>query len=307
VAALVLIVAGSWLAATVFVRLRENVSVLADLGVKPMDALLNGPFLPEFSLGFLLVIYCLMLHMKPSNASLSCKMWLVPPSIFVGFGLVDALRLFRQRKKAGEFAVSRGVLWHGIRILGRKARTRPDPALYVVPDDFRAWAGARIKPSVLIRRRWLDSLSRAEIDALAARQIARMQREYSLPIDAFILAAGFAAAAFTETLNLGPTGWLVAWFATVEIEILALSRYLPNALLAADLRAIQIGGDPEAFISARGELARLNGATLDTVALMMLAFFAGVPPSRARALLLDQPRPAADRYPTSGEYAEVGY
>jgi hypothetical protein len=40
---------------------------------------------------------------------------------------------------------------------------------------------------------------------------------------------------------------------------------------------------------------------------MRIADIVGVPRSRAQELLLEQPRPAGDRYPTSGEYTEVGF
>jgi len=305
--ALVWMVAGAWLVARTFVRLRENVSLLVDLGVKPMAAPLSGPILPEFPLGFWPVIYYAILRSGSTGAShLSKPLWVLY-WIFLVLLSLAFIRPVWQRKKARQAHVSRGVLWDRIHALWQKARTRSDPALYVVPDDLRAWAGSQIKPSVLIRRSWLDSLSRAEIDALAARQIARMQREYIRPIDALILATGFAAAAICEALSLGLTDWWVAWFGTVCLDVLLLSRYLPKAWLAADLRAIQMAGDAEAFFSALGELARLNGSALDAEAVMRIADIVGVPRSRAQELLLEQPRPAGDRYPTSGEYTEVGF
>ena len=306
--ALVFMVAGSWLVARIFVRLRETVSLLSDFGVKPMDVLLNGPILPDFPVcvGWILILYSFS-HPSSAGAShLSTPFWALYGT-FLALFLLALSRPVWQRRKARQSQVSRGALWEQFCALRRKARAPWNTELRVVPDGFRAWAGSQIGPSVLIRRSWLDRLSRAEIDALAARQIARVQREYSLPINAFILAAGFAAAACCEALNFGAAGWWLAWFATVCLEVLLLSRYLPKAWLAADLRAIQMAGDAEAFISALGELARLNDAALDAEALMTIASIAGVPRSRAQALLLEQPRPTGDRYPTSGEYATVGF
>jgi hypothetical protein len=86
-----------------------------------------------------------------------------------------------------------------------------------------------------------------------------------------------------------------------------VSSYLPHADLQSDLRAIWLTGNPDAFFSAVGESARLNGAALDLPALEKTAQRAGVSPDRLRPLLQPQPRPAEDRYPTSGDYVTVGF
>jgi hypothetical protein len=102
-------------------------------------------------------------------------------------------------------------------------------------------------------------------------------------------------------------GWWLLFLALVAVETAALALYLPHADLRSDLRAISLTGNPYAFFSALGESARLTGATLDLPALEKTAQRAGVTPDRLRALLQPQPRPAEDRYPTSGDYATVGF
>jgi Zn-dependent protease with chaperone function len=150
-------------------------------------------------------------------------------------------------------------------------------------------------------------MSRAEIDALAARQLARQQGPPFRPADAYLLAGALAAVGLCELLHPGMAGWWLLLLALVAVETAALALNLPRADMQADLRAIALTGNPDAFFSALGESARLNGAPLDLPALEKTAQRAGVPPDRLRALLEPQPRPAEDRYPTSGDYVTVGF
>jgi Zn-dependent protease with chaperone function len=150
-------------------------------------------------------------------------------------------------------------------------------------------------------------MSRSEIDALAAHQLARQQREYLLPARASLLGCGLAAAGLCELLNVGIAGRWLAFLVLVAAETAALALYFPHVEVKADLRAIRLTGNPDAFFSALGESARLNGAALDLPALEKIARRTGVSADRLRALFQQQHRPAEDRYPTSGDYVTVGF
>jgi Zn-dependent protease with chaperone function len=150
-------------------------------------------------------------------------------------------------------------------------------------------------------------MSRAEIDALAARQLARLRGGRFRPVDAYLLVGALAAVGLCVLLRPGMAGWWLLFAGLVAVETAALALNLPHAEIQSDLRAIALTGNPDAFFSALAESARLTGAPLDLPALEKTAQSAGVTPDRLRALLQPQPRPAEDRYPTSGDYVTVGF
>lgn len=214
--------------------------------------------------------------------------------------------LVRQESEAGRFEVSRGELWERFRALFQKVGRGGAGTfhVYVVPDKFRAWAGLAW-PNVLLRRRYLDRLCRAEIDGLAARQVASPQTRYALTVLP-VLAYSLAAVCLLDRLNVSVLGrWLVFLFLlAAEITVLAACHY--SVLLRADLRAIKLTGDAESLLSAMAELSRMNGAEPDLPSLRRIAQKTGVPPERLHALIEQRPRPAEDRYPISGDDVTTG-
>jgi len=202
--------------------------------------------------------------------------------------------------------LSRGALFTGIHRLAGKARFQT-LSIYLLPNDSQPRLPVLLGHAVLIPRRFLDCMSRAEIDALAARQLARMQRAYSRPVNDVLLVGALAAVGLCELLHPGMAGWWLLFLGLVAVQAAAVASYLPHADLQSDLRAIWLTGNPDAFFSALVESARLTGAALDLPALEKTAQRAGVSADRLRALLEPQPRPAEDRYPTSGDYVTVGF
>jgi Zn-dependent protease with chaperone function len=91
--------------------------------------------------------------------------------------------------------------------------------------------------------------------------------------------------------------------ALLAIQFAALAVYLPRALAAADRRAMELTGDPEAFVSAVAGLARFNGAALPEASLREIAARGGILPER---MLAGRIAAAEDRYPTTGSYATTG-
>lgn len=79
----------------------------------------------------------------------------------------------RQRRALETHELSRGVLRNKIGAAAVKADLCKESwfgtkrlAVYVLPDDFRAWTATQRGYSVLLRWRFIESMSRAEIDAV---------------------------------------------------------------------------------------------------------------------------------------------
>jgi hypothetical protein len=207
--------------------------------------------------------------------------------------------------------VSRGALFDGVGAVRRKAGMSCVLNIYVPPEGFQArsadsenWASVR---SIFIPRRLLDWMSRAEIDALVAFQLTSRQRvRYVkwITLGAFI--SGVIASAALNWLKKGPQGRWEAFLLLLVTEITALTFLVPHLRYLADRRAIEISGDPEAYLSAMAELSRLGTGVPDAKFVRRIARTAGVTPDRIQQLQ-EQPRPSEDRYPTSGDYLAVGF
>ncbi len=289
-------VVGSWVDVKCLVLLLQSRHRSADLGVKLGGAYwCQAALLLAWNLCLLLLLFGQAQTRSPLVPS---YLWIVYYLLFLGSRILE--------RRLEPLALSRGALLAGICKLAGKARV-PRPSVYLLPPDSPPRLLVLLRPAVLIHRRFLDVMSHAEIDALAARQLARLQGPFLRPVDAYLLAGALAAAGLCELLHVGMAGWWLLFLALVAVETAALALYLPRAEMQSDLRAIALTGNADAFFSALGESARLNGAPLDLPALQKTAQRAGVTPDRLRALLQPQPRPAEDRYPTSGDYATVGF
>jgi hypothetical protein len=290
----IVMVVGSWVDVKCLVLLLQTRRRSADLGMK-----LGGAYWCQAAL-LLAWNLCLLLLLL-GEAQIRSPL-LVPSYLWI----VSCLLLLGSRileRRLEPLALSRGALLAGIHRLARKARV-PRPSVYLLPPDSPPRLLVLQGPAVLIHRRFLDGMSRAESDALAARQLARPQG--ALP-DPILLVCGLAAAGLCELLHVGVAGWRLLFLALIAVETAALALYYHHANLQSDLRAIWLTGNPDAFFSAVGESGRLNGAAMDLPALEKVAQRAGVTPDRLRALLQPQTRPAEDRYPTSGDYVTVGF
>jgi hypothetical protein len=294
---------GSWGTVGFFVLMRESRGRFADL-----DANLRGAYLWQAS-WMLAWILCLLLvfsrlHLGAAPTSPLGHSLVGGPLLLAAYPVFLVDRILGRRLEP--LGLSRGALFTGIHKVAGKARFQT-LSIYLLPNDSQPRLPVLLGHAVLIPRRFLDCMSRAEIDALAARQLARLQRAYSRPVNDVLLVGALAAVGLCELLRPGMAGWWLLFAGLVAVETAALALNLPLAEMQSDLRAIALTGNPDAFFSALGESARLNGVTLDLPALEKTAQRAGVSPDRLRALLEPQPRPAEDRYPTSGDYATVGF
>jgi Zn-dependent protease with chaperone function len=195
------------------------------------------------------------------------------------------IRSQRRQSAIEPFQLARGVLMDAVKKLARKAKIFVwlDPRVYVLPDQDFAEACARVRSGVIVPRRLLDSLSRRELYALVTRQLCLQSKQYFYP-------------AF----------WTLLVFDVAAAELGVLSIYLPHAIFQADLRALDLTGEPEVFLSALGGLSCYSGTPLPQMPLREIARRKSLSPDRIASLFVEHPSPEEHRYPTTGSYLTTG-
>jgi Zn-dependent protease with chaperone function len=229
-------------------------------------------------------------------------------ALLVAFIALAVNTIVQSQRHAVTSEVSRGVLLEGIRKMYRKPgfSTWSKTHIYVLPDMSQARWCALLGGSVLIPRQLLDSMSRREIDALAAWQLCRQSARYYL--------RPFWALLGCDAVAVGLADWLlpnwvardVALLALLAVQIAALAVYLPRSLEQADYRAVELTRDPEAFLSAMAGMRRFRGVPVKETPLEEMAQRFGIAPERVPALVAERTAPAEDRYPTAGSYMITG-
>ena len=188
------------------------------------------------------------------------------------------------------------------------------------PDELEAGSFPRRGgPAIFLSQAMADLLSPAELQAVAAHELAHLKLRHTgktFLAAAALDAAGLAAAigALLWAQGAGGYGAAAAW--AIPLVILAWGTcrmllelparaYLRRQELAADREAIQITGDPQAFASAWRKLAAAKGAdgprTTRIRRLMALT-----PPLPRRLALAEgrrRPLPQAQAGPTRDEEA----
>ncbi len=279
--------------ALIVVEVCVHVAVLKEAGARPRDAYSSAA--PHVGSSLVFAFYILSLLQAPSS---------VQAVLAALFGLWLLSRFWgpwaRRADEAQQFEVSRGVLLDCV-----ESRFRTRPRIYVLPDGFTAWAGLR--PGILLRRRYLDWMSRSEIEALMARGLSGRTagRRLAATSGAAALCA-LAVAGFIEYFEVGTRGrWLTLAVLAVA-EVVALGRWLPSWWRAADFDAVRRTKQPEVLLSAMLEAARLNGSDPDMARIEVIAKRAGISRERLRELAEPRQCPAEDRYPTVGDYVTTG-
>jgi hypothetical protein len=163
--------------------------------------------------------------------------------------------------------------------------------------------------SIFISRQALDWLSRGEIDALVASQLRgdAFRRQATGWFIFGLVVYVCAAIAVIDVLKIGFSGQVRILPLVAAVEILALTILWHHLRPQVLRRAIEIAGNPEAYLSAMVKLSRLSGSPPDERTLSLITNGAGTPRERLQALLEEPLRPAEDRYPTSGDYMKVGF
>jgi hypothetical protein len=236
------------------------------------------------------------------------KTLVVAMAIVLVLLILATIRFARRQRRAEELELSRGVLFDCIRKTAAKIGfwMLGTPRIFVLPDVSEAPLCAQFGNAVLIPRPVLDSMSRREIDALAVWQLCRQSNQYSSPPLRALLACDVAAVCLLEWLVPSATARWLALVPLLAAQFFALSIYLPRALARAEVRAVELTGDPEVFLSAMAGLFRFSGAPVRNDLLQEIERRYGIAADRILGLLAERIAPVEDRYPTSGSYMVTG-
>jgi hypothetical protein len=240
--------------------------------------------------------------------SLSAKIGIVAIFGFVLLFLAAAIRFHMRLRALGDFQLSRGNLLVTVRKLSKNSKFLgiQDAPLFVIPNSDFAKMSARMGSGVVLPLSLLDSLTRREIDALAARQLCVQSRQFYFPIFWILLACNVAVVVVVQAVEVAPLYAFLLYLSVLVLEFLILRRKLPQMFFQADLRAIHLTGDAEAFFSGLGGLSRFMGVPADKSVLWEIGRQVSVSPDRIEMLLAEHDTKAEDRYPTTGSYIETG-
>ncbi len=220
-------------------------------------------------------------------------------------------RLLRFRSAA--YAVTSGELRNRVFDLAAKAGVILSQ-VYVLPEDKAQMSNAfaRSDNSVALTASLLKHLSKREVDAIMAHEIGHLkekhpQRKTTITLATIILANVFASS-LTSMIDL--QRWAPAMFSfAIASSILVLHFLSRSNERHADSIAINLTGDPAAFISGLAKISRLNlmpmhsggwGESLSTHPrtldrLQDIARVHGIQSERLQELLSGD-APAADHY-----------
>jgi hypothetical protein len=228
--------------------------------------------------------------------------------VFALVFVASAVRFKIRLRALGNFQLSRGKLLAAVWKLSKNSRFLgiQDAPLFVIPDSDFAEMSSRVGSGVVLPLSLLNLLTRREIDALAARQLCVQSKRFYFPTLWILLGCNVAAVTVVQGLEVAPLYGFLLYLSPVVLEFLALSRKLPQMFFQADLRAIHLTGDAEAFFSGLGSLSRFTGVPADKSLLWEIGSKVSVPRDRIDALLAEHDSKAEDRYPTSGSYMETG-
>jgi Zn-dependent protease with chaperone function len=222
--------------------------------------------------------------------------------------LAFAFRFQLRLRALNDFRVLRGQLYTAVSKLSKicKFLGLQGVPLYVIPDQDFEMLCVRAGSGVVLPRRLLDQLTRNEIDALAARQLCLQSRKSYFSIFWILLICNIVVVSLGQWFHIVPIYSFLLYTSLLVLEMFALNRYSPRMLFMADLRAIQLTGDAEAFFTALGSLSRFTGVPPSESLLLELGRVAAVSPGRIKELLAEHETKSEDRYPTTGSYMDTG-
>ena len=188
--------------------------------------------------------------------------------------------------------------------------------IYVLPDDRPqcASAAARRDGSVMLSSSLVDHLSRREVDAIMAHEIAHVKAKHPQRRGntawGIAIGANLIGSVLAARIHLAHSTELV-FSAALTLSVITVAFIQRRNERQADAFGVKLTGDPEAFISGLARLSRLGlqplrfggwGTLLDSHPGTMSRFESiaaahGISADRLRDLLVDTNN-SADRYPT---------
>jgi Zn-dependent protease with chaperone function len=172
---------------------------------------------------------------------------------------IVASQFVRRATGTETHAVTSGNLRDRLFEMGRRAGVRIDQLFVMSRTTTRlANAFAMRRGTVMITDELLVNLSRRELDAVLAHELAHLRAHHPRWL-ALAAAAPFVIVIYGFALNGLPLGLPLATVATLLV-FTAVSRRFEYV---ADRDALQLGADPEALISALANIHRLNAVPLE--------------------------------------------
>jgi Zn-dependent protease with chaperone function len=182
--------------------------------------------------------------------------------LLIALGIVAgkfANRAFVQAYGVELHALTSGELRDRAFAIADKAKTRLNQ-LYVIPAEHMRMANAfaHVAHNVLLTDYLVKNMSKSEVDAVVAHEIAHLQNRHIrrrmtvtlIAVLAFAFAAGFLEYWLPRGLPNGPI-----FYAVVVLALLFVSR---RNEFSADAGSVKLTGDAEAMITALARLTRLN-------------------------------------------------
>lgn len=291
-------------------------SRLRDFGVKGISSFLSPDILWSTAWLFYMAVTFLRAPGGSSPKPVGWAGWMLFLSVFI---CSITISVFWARFTPGPKAhlLSRGLLRERVHLLARQAGITTTGQytwgtdqfnVCVLPEGYRRWFTLVPRFSLVtiaFPARFLERLSCSEIDALAARQLARSRRKSRIPMLIIISAYAAAAVLLFHVLRIAPTQIPLGVIFLLAVEIAALALYWPVLELRYDVEAVRITSDPESFISALARLAEVGGRRLQQRA-RRLAKRIGIPENRFQELWTAETRSVENRYPTTGDYFVTG-
>jgi len=219
-----------------------------------------------------------------------------------------AIRFQMRLRGLNDFRVSRGRLYNTVSKLAKRSSffRLEEAVLYVIPGPDYSKMCVRVGSGVVLPLQFLDLLTREEIDVLAARQLCMESHRSYFRSFWILLGCNVAVVSLVQWLQLAPLLAFPLYLSLLTAEMIAFNRSSLPMLLHADLHAIQLTGNAEAYFSALGELSRFNGVLPSEPMLLEIGRATHISPERVKELIAENPTIADDRYPTTGSYMETG-
>ena len=191
-------------------------------------------------------------------ANYSLRTFLLSVALAVACAIFFGRRL-RKLLQLSPNALTTGELRDRAFFLASQLRVKLQQIYLLPPSKTRmANAFARSGRSILLTHYLLSQLTRKEVDAVVAHELAHLKHDHPRLLG-FALMGGYASVAFPYFLFAPPSQWKPLFdLLFVAIPLLTYYFVARRFEFTADATAVRVTGDPEAMITCLAKIHRLN-------------------------------------------------